>query len=57
MGEPAEIVDGLWRPLAQSQLDRRRSDLPLTENRVLIPHVSRRANAILCPIKGLIVDG
>jgi hypothetical protein len=31
--------------------------LPLTENVVKLPHVSRRANAILGPINGLVVDG
>jgi phosphatidylserine/phosphatidylglycerophosphate/cardiolipin synthase-like enzyme len=56
-GDPSEIVDRLWRPLAQSQLDRQRRGLPLTENLVLLPHVSRRANAILGPINGLVVDG
>jgi phosphatidylserine/phosphatidylglycerophosphate/cardiolipin synthase-like enzyme len=56
-GDPAEIVDRLWRPLAQSQLDRQRRGLPLTENLVLLPHVSRRANAILGPVNGLVVDG
>ena len=56
-GDPAEIVDRLWRPLAQGQLERQRQGLPLEENLVLLPHVSRRANAILGPINGLVVDG
>jgi phosphatidylserine/phosphatidylglycerophosphate/cardiolipin synthase-like enzyme len=55
--DPAELVDRVWRPLANSQLDRRRAGLPLTEHLVLLPHVSRRANALLGPLNGLVVDG
>ena len=56
-GDPAEIIDGVWRPLAQEQLDRRRDGRPLTHRLVLLPHVSRRAEALRGPINGLLVDG
>jgi phosphatidylserine/phosphatidylglycerophosphate/cardiolipin synthase-like enzyme len=56
-GDPTEIVERLWRPLAHDQLDRKSRGLPLTENVVKLPHVSLRANAILGPINGLVVDG
>jgi phosphatidylserine/phosphatidylglycerophosphate/cardiolipin synthase-like enzyme len=56
-GDPSEIVDRVWRPLASSQLDRRRRGLPLTQSLVLLPHVSRRAMALLGPVNGLVVDG
>jgi phosphatidylserine/phosphatidylglycerophosphate/cardiolipin synthase-like enzyme len=56
-GDPAEIVDRIWCPLAHEQLDRHRRGLSLVENVMLLPHVSRRSNALLGPINGLLVDG
>lgn len=56
-GDPAELVDTRWRPLALEQLERRRRGLPLTRTLLLLPHVSRRADALRGPIDGLLVDG
>jgi phosphatidylserine/phosphatidylglycerophosphate/cardiolipin synthase-like enzyme len=56
-GEPAEIIDTRWRPLAEEQLRRRRAALPLTHRLLLLPHVSRRAAGMLGPINGFLVDG
>jgi phosphatidylserine/phosphatidylglycerophosphate/cardiolipin synthase-like enzyme len=56
-GEPAEIIDNRWRPLANGQLERRRHGQPLTHKLLLLPHVSRRANALRGPINSLVVDG
>ena len=55
--DPAEVVDTLWRPLAGQQLQLRRSSQPLTHRLLLLPHVSRRVEALRGPINGLFVDG
>jgi hypothetical protein len=55
-GDPADVVDRIWRPLAHEQLDRHRRGLPLTVNVMLLPHVSRRTEAIRGPVNGLLVD-
>jgi phosphatidylserine/phosphatidylglycerophosphate/cardiolipin synthase-like enzyme len=55
--DPAEIIDERWRPLASEQLERRRHGQPLTRKLLLLPHVSRRANALRGPINSLLVDG
>jgi phosphatidylserine/phosphatidylglycerophosphate/cardiolipin synthase-like enzyme len=55
--DPAEVIDQLWRPIANEQLERRRRSQPLTRKLLLLPHVSRRANALRGPISSLLVDG
>ena len=55
--DPAEVVDELWRPLAEHQLARRSSGAPLTHRLLRLPHVSRRSAGILGPVNGLLVDG
>jgi phosphatidylserine/phosphatidylglycerophosphate/cardiolipin synthase-like enzyme len=55
--DPAQVIDDRWRPLASEQLERRRRGQPLTHKLLLLPHVSRRANALRGPIDGLLVDG
>jgi phosphatidylserine/phosphatidylglycerophosphate/cardiolipin synthase-like enzyme len=55
--DPAEVIDQLWRPLATEQSERRRRDEPLTHKLLLLPHVSRRANALRGPLNSLLVDG
>jgi phosphatidylserine/phosphatidylglycerophosphate/cardiolipin synthase-like enzyme len=56
-GEPAAVVDELWRPIAQEQLERRRRDDTQTHRLVELPGVSRRAMALRGPLDGLFVDG
>ena len=55
--DPADIVDQLWRPLANEQHRRRRDDRPLTNRLLLLPHVSRRAGALRGPLNSFLVDG
>jgi phosphatidylserine/phosphatidylglycerophosphate/cardiolipin synthase-like enzyme len=55
--DPSEVVDELWRPLAEHQLARRRSGAPLTHRLLRLPHVSRRSAGMLGPVNGLLVDG
>jgi phosphatidylserine/phosphatidylglycerophosphate/cardiolipin synthase-like enzyme len=56
-GDPAEVIDRLWRPLAEEQLERRRRGEPLEHRLVGLPHLSRKSNRLLGPINGLLVDG
>jgi phosphatidylserine/phosphatidylglycerophosphate/cardiolipin synthase-like enzyme len=55
-GDPARIVDELWRPSAAEQLRRLRAGEPLTHRLVELPGVSRRAGALRGPLNGLVVD-
>ena len=55
-GDPAQVVDALWRPIAAEQLARRRRGEPLTHRLLELPGVSRRSMALLGPVDGLFVD-
>jgi len=56
-GDPTEVIDTLWRPIAQEQHERRRRGLPLEHRLVRLPHVARKANRVLGPLNGFLVDG
>jgi hypothetical protein len=56
-GEPAHVIDELWRPIADEQLERRRRGDAATHRLQGLPGVSRRSMALLGPIQGLVVDG
>jgi phosphatidylserine/phosphatidylglycerophosphate/cardiolipin synthase-like enzyme len=56
-GEPARLVDEVWRPLAEEQLARREQGEPLEHTLVRLPHVSKRSRRLLGPLQGLLVDG
>jgi phosphatidylserine/phosphatidylglycerophosphate/cardiolipin synthase-like enzyme len=56
-GDPAEVIDTLWRPLAEEGLERRRRGEPLQHRLVRLPHVARRSNRFFGPLNGLLVDG
>jgi phosphatidylserine/phosphatidylglycerophosphate/cardiolipin synthase-like enzyme len=56
-GDPAQVVDALWRPIAAEQLERRKRGEPLTHRLRELPGVSRRSMALLGPLGGLLVDG
>jgi phosphatidylserine/phosphatidylglycerophosphate/cardiolipin synthase-like enzyme len=56
-GDPAEVVDELWRPVAREQLDRLQAHEPLTHRLLALPHVSRRTTALRGPLDALLVDG
>jgi phosphatidylserine/phosphatidylglycerophosphate/cardiolipin synthase-like enzyme len=56
-GDPTDVVDELWTPVAREQLARLRAHDPLTHRLLALPHVSRRTNALRGPIDALIVDG
>ncbi|HEY2073161.1 MAG TPA: phospholipase D family protein, partial [Gaiellaceae bacterium] len=45
-GDPVQVVDEIWRPIAERELERRRSEGYCEHRLVLLPHVSRRAEAL-----------
>lgn len=56
-GDPCELIDKLWLPIATEQLHRRkRGDSP-THRLQELPGVSRRSMALLGPLQGVVVDG
>jgi phosphatidylserine/phosphatidylglycerophosphate/cardiolipin synthase-like enzyme len=56
-GEPARVIDELWRPIACEQLERRKRGEPQTHRLLELPGVSRRSMALLGPLDSLLVDG
>jgi phosphatidylserine/phosphatidylglycerophosphate/cardiolipin synthase-like enzyme len=56
-GDPADVIDGLWRPIARDQLARRREGRPMTHRLAELPHVSKRTRRLLGPVDGLLFDG
>jgi len=56
-GDPARVFDELWKPLAEERLERRRRDGWADGKLTLLPHVSRRSEALWGPLNGLLVDG
>jgi len=56
-GDPAHVVDELWRPIAQEQLRLQRAGLPRTHRLMELPAVSRRTKRLIGPMRGLLVDG
>jgi phosphatidylserine/phosphatidylglycerophosphate/cardiolipin synthase-like enzyme len=56
-GDPARVIDELWRPIAQEQLRLHRADEPRTHRLMELPAVSRRTKRLIGPMRGLLVDG
>ncbi|HEX9482790.1 MAG TPA: phospholipase D family protein [Solirubrobacteraceae bacterium] len=56
-GDPADVIDGLWRPIAQEQRARFGRGEALTHHLRELPGVSRRSRALLGPLNSLLVDG
>jgi len=54
---PAEVIDSRWKPIALEQLERRRAHQRQTHRLVALPHLSTRAERLLGPMQGLLVDG
>ena len=55
-GEPARVVDELWKPIADEQLERREAGEALTHRLIRLPAVSRRSKRLIGPMRGLLVD-
>jgi phosphatidylserine/phosphatidylglycerophosphate/cardiolipin synthase-like enzyme len=56
-GKPVDVVDELWKPIAEEQYARRQAGLPPTHRLCLLPGLSRRSRRLLGPLQGLLVDG
>ncbi|MFL5782301.1 MAG: phospholipase D-like domain-containing protein, partial [Thermoleophilaceae bacterium] len=56
-GDPAAVVDDLWRPTATEQLERVSRGDPMTHHLLALPGVSRRAARLRGPLDSLVVDG
>ena len=56
-GDPARVFDELWKPQAEKRLEQRSRDGWADGKLTLLPHVSRRSEALLGPLNGLLVDG
>jgi phosphatidylserine/phosphatidylglycerophosphate/cardiolipin synthase-like enzyme len=56
-GDPARVIDELWRPLAEQNAEHRRLHGFTPHRLVMLPHVSRRTQALWGPLNGLLVDG
>ena len=56
-GDPVRVVDELWKPIAEEQLERREEGQPPTHRLCVLPGVSRRTRRLLGPLQGLLVDG
>ncbi len=56
-GDPAALVDTVWKPMADEQRRRRDAGQPLTARIAALPQVSKRSMRLLGPLQGLVVDG
>jgi phosphatidylserine/phosphatidylglycerophosphate/cardiolipin synthase-like enzyme len=56
-GDPARVVDEVWRPTAFEQLERARRGDVRTHRLIALPPASRRVDRVLAPLDALVVDG
>jgi hypothetical protein len=56
-GDPTEIVDHFWKPIAREQLERRERGEPATHRLLELRGVSRRSAVLLGPLQSFLVDG
>ncbi len=56
-GDPTDVVDRLWRPIAVEQRLRSERGEALTHHLRELPGISRRSMALLGPLDSLVVDG
>jgi phosphatidylserine/phosphatidylglycerophosphate/cardiolipin synthase-like enzyme len=56
-GDPAQVIDERWFPIAKEQLARRRRGQPLSHHLIELPGVSRRTRRLMGPLDALVVDG
>jgi hypothetical protein len=54
---PHTVIDELFKPIVDEQLERRRAGLLPTHRLRALPGVSRRSRRLLGPLQGLIDDG
>jgi phosphatidylserine/phosphatidylglycerophosphate/cardiolipin synthase-like enzyme len=56
-GDPAEVMDNVWQPVALDQFQRREAGRPMTRRVARLPHVSKRSKRLLGPLQTFLVDG
>ena len=56
-GDPGEVIDAVWRKIAEEQARLDREGQPRTHRLTMLDHVSRRTDRLEGPIRGLLVDG
>jgi phosphatidylserine/phosphatidylglycerophosphate/cardiolipin synthase-like enzyme len=56
-GDPADVVDRLWRPIAATQAALENNGGRRSHRLALLPNVSRRTARLQGPLRGLLVDG
>jgi phosphatidylserine/phosphatidylglycerophosphate/cardiolipin synthase-like enzyme len=56
-GDPTEVIDERFRPIAAEQLERRQAGAPLTHRLIQLPGVSRRSARLTGALDALVVDG
>jgi phosphatidylserine/phosphatidylglycerophosphate/cardiolipin synthase-like enzyme len=56
-GDPTQLIDTVWKPLADEQMHRLEAKQPLTHRLTGLPKVSKRAKRLIGPIQALFVDG
>jgi phosphatidylserine/phosphatidylglycerophosphate/cardiolipin synthase-like enzyme len=55
-GDPIEVMDNVWQPVALEQLRRREAGEPMTRRVSRLPHVSKRSKRLLGPLQTFLVD-
>jgi phosphatidylserine/phosphatidylglycerophosphate/cardiolipin synthase-like enzyme len=56
-GDPTQVIDERFRPIATEQLERRQAGAPLTHRLIQLPGVSRRSARLTGALDALVVDG
>jgi phosphatidylserine/phosphatidylglycerophosphate/cardiolipin synthase-like enzyme len=56
-GDPTQVIDELWRPIAAEQLARQEHEQPQTHRLSELRGVTRRSKRLLGPLDSLVVDG
>jgi phosphatidylserine/phosphatidylglycerophosphate/cardiolipin synthase-like enzyme len=55
-GDPAGVIDRLWKPIAHEQAERHKRGERATHRLSTLPGVSRRSRLLLGPLQGLVLD-
>ena len=56
-GDPVELIDSRWKPIAAEQQARREAGEAMTHRLARLPHVSKRLRRLLGPLDGMVFDG
>ena len=56
-GDPAELIDSLWKPIAAEQQERGEAGEAMTHRLARLPYVSKRLRRLLGPLDGMVYDG